>query len=129
LGDYTADVSGRISGRVETGDGAELPVEPVLIGVPVAVWRKRSSDDKDHREEREDKEVDNDKEVDHENAVDDNVAGRSADNDLQLGFFAWVLQRDKSDKATYRRVGSIQGSRLDELKWLLGGVRERLVVL
>jgi hypothetical protein len=126
LGEYTADVRGIISRRVETGDGAKLPV---LVGVPVAVWRKRLSDDKDYREEREDKEVDNDEEVDNENAVDNNVAGRSADNEWQFGFFAWVLQRDKSDKATYRRVASIEGSRLEELKWLLGGVRERLVVL
>jgi hypothetical protein len=129
LGEYTADVLGFESRRDETSDELELPVEPKLVGVLVAVWRKCSSDGIDHREEWEDDEVDNDKEVDYENAVEDIVAERSVNNDLQLGFFAWVLQRDKSDKATYRRVGSIKGSSLDDLQWLLGGARERLVVL
>jgi hypothetical protein len=128
LGNFTRDVRGHIPSRFETNDGVELPVEPVLIGVPVAVWRKRSSDDKDPREKRDNKEVDNDKEVDYENAVDGNDAG-IADNNWQLGFFAWVLERDRSDIATYRRVGSIKGRSLDDLQWLLGGVRERLVVL
>ena len=126
LGDYTADVRGNIFRRGETGDGAKLPV---LVGVPVAVWRKRSRDDKDHREGREDEDMDNAKEVDFENAVDDNIAGSSADNEWELGYFAWVLQRDKSEKATYRRVGSIERSNLEDIQWLLGGVKERLVVL
>lgn len=92
-------------------------LKPELVAMPVAVWRRHRSDDKDHKNEIEDTE-----EVDSESSSDEN-------NDSDLRFFAWVLQKDDSDKIIYRRIGSMEGSRLEMLEWLLGGVRKRLVVL
>lgn len=109
LGQYTTD------GRGST-DKAEL------VGVPVAVWRTYPRD-------RDDEKKTEDEGVDNENGVHDNDVGRSARNDLELHFFVWVLQRDDSNKDTYRRVGSIEGWSLKDLQWLLSGVKERIVML
>ena len=112
-----------------TTDGGGSTIKAELFGVPVAVWRRHPSD-RDHIKKMEDKgEVDNDKEVDNTNDVDDNPVGCGIHNELDFNFFVWVLRRDDFNKDTYRRVGSIEGWKLECLQWLLSGVRERIVIL
>ncbi|KAH7556671.1 hypothetical protein BM1_06105 [Bipolaris maydis] len=97
LGRYTTD------GESSTDDS-----KGKLVGVPVAVWLRPSSD-RGHKNKKEDK-------------GEAYSSDEELDNESELNYFAWVLRRDNSDEATYRRVGSIEGSRLDDLQWLLSGL-------